>query len=773
MLVTDTQDHITHAVIGGEQTMDFGISNNAEFFQILSSSLYTNQIMAVVREVMCNAWDAHIEAGITDKPISVSLIGGELIIRDYGTGIPKSNIHQVYAIYGQSTKRLKGNVTGGFGLGCKAPFAYQDHFEVTSWNQEEMTIYAMCRSSSEANGKPGVTPIVSLPTTETGLQVKVAVKQNDINVFRKYITEVASNGEMLVSYTGEFNLTAPSILPVIPFSQSKLGFVIHKTGIGTGTSVILLRYGNVIYPVPTHDFFAKEYLESTLALKRMPIDHSCPTLILMAPANSICVAPSREALSMQQKTVETVKQLLIDFLAKVNSKLVIQKIKEVRSKIFQQMIDSKLLSADDFISNELFTKRKQTASYFMDYEALGDLVVGSTRFDLPPSMAKQMVRVVPQEQKGAAQTFVDYIGDNSSKERWHFREVVVKLTAFCKRIAPTNTKAPLFFRAGRYNSMEEKHSKAFFHHTTLSLLFKKTFVLTCSVSTVRSRLADWPTSFGNDIMVVQPIARTDPNLDKLREALNNRKDINFIDLTIKHEWEIVEKDRTVKTKPKGIVLIKKILEGYKPKDGIDSLDEDDFITDPVFVIHFPRGDDVMNTPFSRPMERQILTRFGHLGGICTTTPSYHSYLGKGAVSLVTYLTELTHAYLIKNKKVRRYLSIAASANNDGNALVEAILRNMELTKHFGLYTAMSDDDMFYLELYRALRNMEKIKEVTAFFEKAKPNPFFKIVADVFKEDILFKYMDARSFSRLLTSTHESALVEKHGAIAIIKAKFKG
>ena len=43
MQVTHTDDHITHAVIGGGQTIDFGISNNAEFFHILSSTLHTNQ----------------------------------------------------------------------------------------------------------------------------------------------------------------------------------------------------------------------------------------------------------------------------------------------------------------------------------------------------------------------------------------------------------------------------------------------------------------------------------------------------------------------------------------------------------------------------------------------------------------------------------------------------------------------------------------------------------------------------------------------------------
>lgn len=62
MQVNHTADHITHAFIGGHKTIEFGISNSAEFFQILSSTLYSDQHLAVAREVLCNAWDAHIRA---------------------------------------------------------------------------------------------------------------------------------------------------------------------------------------------------------------------------------------------------------------------------------------------------------------------------------------------------------------------------------------------------------------------------------------------------------------------------------------------------------------------------------------------------------------------------------------------------------------------------------------------------------------------------------------------------------------------------------------
>ena len=175
MQVTHVQDKVTHAVIGGGGTIDFGISSSAEFFNILSSTLYSDQILAVVREVLCNAWDAHIEAGCTDKPVQITLDNGKFSIKDFGKGIHHDDIGPIYGTYGNSTKKNDGNQTGGFGLGCKAPFAYTEHFEVISCHQGVKTIYAMTKSSAQVTGKPGITTIAQFPTTETGLTVTIQV----------------------------------------------------------------------------------------------------------------------------------------------------------------------------------------------------------------------------------------------------------------------------------------------------------------------------------------------------------------------------------------------------------------------------------------------------------------------------------------------------------------------------------------------------------------------------------------------------------------------
>ena len=47
MQVTHVNDHVTNAIIGGGQAVEFGISSSAEFYNILSSTLYKDQILAV------------------------------------------------------------------------------------------------------------------------------------------------------------------------------------------------------------------------------------------------------------------------------------------------------------------------------------------------------------------------------------------------------------------------------------------------------------------------------------------------------------------------------------------------------------------------------------------------------------------------------------------------------------------------------------------------------------------------------------------------------
>ena len=99
MQVATVQDHITHAVMGANTAQSFGISDSPEFFNILSNSLYSNKKQAVVREVLCNGWDSHIDSGKVDLPLRVTLTDEALTIQDFGAGIPDRTSGVIHLAY--------------------------------------------------------------------------------------------------------------------------------------------------------------------------------------------------------------------------------------------------------------------------------------------------------------------------------------------------------------------------------------------------------------------------------------------------------------------------------------------------------------------------------------------------------------------------------------------------------------------------------------------------------------------------------------------------
>ena len=313
MQVTDVRDHITHAVIGGGQTIDFGISSSAEFFNILSSTLYTDQKLAVIREVLCNAWDAHIEAGCTDLPVRVVIDDTNITVRDFGKGIHHDLIGPIYGMYGESTKKNDGRQTGGFGLGCKAPFAYTEHFEVISHHMGTKVVYAMSRSSAQANGKPGITPIVSMPTTETGLEVVIPLVQlSDKSRFLELIREITFNGDMNVNLNGEK-------LDTINFPVDSNYLIVNAF---KDTNQINVLYGNVIYPVPNHESIndLRQRVSDTLN-STVSENYRSVSIIFRAPSHSISVTPSRESLSMQAHTCTALRTLFENYLNELATNL--------------------------------------------------------------------------------------------------------------------------------------------------------------------------------------------------------------------------------------------------------------------------------------------------------------------------------------------------------------------------------------------------------------------------------------------------------------------
>ncbi len=320
MKVTHHEEFDTHAVIGGKQVEEFAIAQTAEFFTVLSSTLYSNKPLAVVREVLCNAWDAHIVAGTTDRPVIITITDDKLSIRDFGLGIPHELIHGIYCIYGNSTKQNDGNQTGGFGLGSKAPFAYSDHFTVVNHHEGIKNLHAISRGSALTQGKPDRRVMVSVPTTETGVEVIIPVKSpQDKRIFIEIATEIAAFGEMNVQINGKQ-------IQIVPISKAVNNMFLTKRTPQGVKSKIYIRYGNVVYPIQDQVEYSDEYNKLDKIIKSVSKASmygynydSLYSLIMQAPSNSISVTPSRESLSNTETTINTLKKLFNDLIENMST----------------------------------------------------------------------------------------------------------------------------------------------------------------------------------------------------------------------------------------------------------------------------------------------------------------------------------------------------------------------------------------------------------------------------------------------------------------------
>ena len=121
--------------IGANQERSFSIKASGKAFRILSSGLYKDKVLAVVRELSCNAYDAHADCGKADVPFDVHLpnpLESFFSIRDYGKGLSRNAMETIYTTYFESTKTDSNEQIGGLGLGCKSPLAVVDSFSVIS-----------------------------------------------------------------------------------------------------------------------------------------------------------------------------------------------------------------------------------------------------------------------------------------------------------------------------------------------------------------------------------------------------------------------------------------------------------------------------------------------------------------------------------------------------------------------------------------------------------------------------------------------------------------
>ena len=808
MQVSNVQDHVTHAVIGGKETIEFGISSSAEFFHILSSTLYSDQLLAVVREVMCNAWDAHIHAERTSTPIKVTVSDTEFKVEDSGFGIPHGDIGLIYGTYGNSTKKNDGQQTGGFGLGCKAPFAYTDHFEVQSSNDGVRTIYAISKSSAQAMGKPGITPVVSLPTKETGLTVSIALLSlSDARRIESLVKKIAFDGDMHVTLNGD-------LLDKINFPAGKSYML--RTDTDGEYSDVTVRYGNVVYPVK-EDATIKTPLSRAVKCLRKVTGGAYGfrlSLILQAPPHSITVTPSRESLSMQEHTQKTLIRLLDDF-----SKEFSIEFPSACTKIAKTLVDEMVTKCESasLLSTEksfnlagvndkpkLLTTYEGMAKYCMlrnypDGWAFrkDDLIYRIGQMLQAGLLNRGLAQSYLRELKLTYETPSAHIFSYASKN-WFKRRVIGGVlravrTAQSALVPPNelyvydiNNRVRRRGRHYDYGTNLLSISKAALLHTSYGLPYlRNILVLTTTVADLSSyRYAKHEVfkKYSDTLgFLVYRVSRK-KGAAEAALACFTKAGYTVVDLTARYDWDAPIKKvvkPSVPTKPKqvGYPLLSNAV---RPEYTYADLK---FCTDThrtlvcaetaEFYFEMPsaaRHSNFNRIPgFNADMTKEVIKRFGNQGVVTKTKVQTEKCIKAGMQRFEEWLANTITKMVESNPRIMGFQAHDPRRFNDftGNtgSIVDVLYETPELRSKLKLVNNLTDDDKVTLDIWDAVTNAYQYTSpaVVALVDKMGAIPVAPVnlnLVNKIKDNPLLEILDASGIKNWAGSTKDPAQRKK-------------
>jgi hypothetical protein len=355
MIIQDTIEEGRKATIS---TSNFGsigafrIKESAKAFSILSSSLYQNPIRSIIRELGCNARDAHVAAK-NPEPWVLSLpssLSPEFAVKDNGTGLSHEEVMQIYTTYFESTKTNSNDFVGALGLGSKSPFSYTDNFTVTSVKDGKKNIYSTFLTEEQI---PSIVLLDSSATNDpNGVEVRFSVKSPDFNSFRVEAAEALRFFDQKPKgYPNEVSNQFEIINGIEHVASTK------KTYNSSASPLVIM--GGVQYTFDTKNPSFEKY--STV------INTSHYHMLIRANIGDVDIQPSRESLTMTKKTIEYIcskfdealKKIKDDIDAKINS----EKIEWDRIVLREQMMSSGTEYERRFVKSLGYAKFSIPAKY--------------------------------------------------------------------------------------------------------------------------------------------------------------------------------------------------------------------------------------------------------------------------------------------------------------------------------------------------------------------------------------------------------------------------
>lgn len=303
----------------GLETVTLSISEEgAEHLMGTLTNLYSLPAESVFREVISNAYDSHLKTG-SKAAIEVNLVGSLFIVQDFGTGMSKEEIVEVYSKYGSSTKRDSNTQIGAFGLGAKSPLAITDKFDITSIKDGNKIDFYIKKNSRGV----GVIHFVSeTKTTEpNGVKVTIPLTPRHTEAMNKLVRDgwFSTWIPKSVKFNGAFIKNEGSVYNKDEFftlydGNSILGWVkkrsnrsLNQYGGYYSHSVQSLENALVISGIK---YASSTELESKISDYNTHFLRLLRSLgfapILSLPLGSVDLTPNRESLMVTDKTINAV-----------------------------------------------------------------------------------------------------------------------------------------------------------------------------------------------------------------------------------------------------------------------------------------------------------------------------------------------------------------------------------------------------------------------------------------------------------------------------------
>src|SRR5574337_1297751 len=299
---------------GNLEEQFFSIQDQGMIFDILRNKMYSNPILAICREISCNARDAHREMGKADVPIHIQLpnnLEPFYIIKDFGPGISPDRMANIFIKYTASTKRNDNIQTGGFGLGAKTPFSYSDTFTIkTNYNGkqynyacfiDETKVGKLVLMSEEDTSEPNSTEII------------IPVKPIDFNNFANWTEHATRHWDVKPVITGLSGFKWQSHTKVLEGS----GWAIVSNETDRYSRHPKLIIDGIEYPLDLASL--RTYADPKL------IDAAKGNLHLYFGIGELSLSASREQVYLDKPTQEKIKNRLEEVIKEIKQ-MVISKI---------------------------------------------------------------------------------------------------------------------------------------------------------------------------------------------------------------------------------------------------------------------------------------------------------------------------------------------------------------------------------------------------------------------------------------------------------------